>query len=205
MAMWRRARARAARAAVAVVLAALAVPAGAQTRGAKPARPAGAIADDAVIALTESNWSKFVKATENMYAITDLDTARYAKDDDDDMSNMTTAQTVAAMAAKLDGIPPVKRAITSAGISTRDYVEVQIAVLHAAVSMMADSVAKMYPGSGGAPAVTDPVKKANLAFITRHQRDLQHLQALEAERKGKEKATEATEPEDPGQEDPAGR
>jgi hypothetical protein len=178
----------------------------AQARGgAKPAR-AGKEADEKVIVLTEANWAKFIRATENLYKIETLDTATIDAADDEAGGDASPEETVASMAAKLDRIPPVKRAIANAGMTTTEYSQVQVAILFAAFQMMADSVAKMYPNAPKPPEVADPVKKANVVFLTRHTADLQRLQQLEDDRKARVEAAEEPEPGDePAAEEPMRR
>jgi hypothetical protein len=192
--------------AVVAVLATAALPAAAQTRGAT--RPAAKAADDKVVGLTEANWTKFLRATENIYALQNLDTASMDADDEDDGDDGTTLQTAASMAAKIDRIPPLRRAITSAGMTTTEYAEVQVAIIVAGFQMMADSLAKMYPGAATPAPAADPMTSANVAFLNRHAKDLHHLQALEDARKAKAKEAdeeETKEPEEPAEEEPAGR
>ena len=70
---------------------------------------------------------------------------------------------------------------------------------------MADSIAKAYPGASRPPEVSDPVKRANAAFLARHSADLERLQRLEDARKAASSEEGADETEEPAEEEPPRR
>jgi hypothetical protein len=84
------------------------------------AAPLGAQTDDEILAryrLTEAGLVKFTQASRNFIAIAKADSAALEQQSED-----SDGMTLAQMAALYDGHPGLKRAITSAGMTTREYV-----------------------------------------------------------------------------------
>lgn len=85
------------------------------------ATPLGAQTDDEVLArfrLTEAGLVKFTQASRSFIAIAKADSAALEQQSSEDSDGMTIAQ----MAALYDGHPGLKRAITSAGMTPREFV-----------------------------------------------------------------------------------
>ena len=128
------------------------------------------------IVLTDSLWSKFVRATERLYTL-DADTIRddatAAALPDTEAVFTGPPRTAPAMAAQLRGLPPVARAIASAGLTPLQYAQVQMAIVSATPAMA--------PAAGA----VDPIDRANAEFLRRHMADLRRLQRLEEARRAK--------------------
>jgi hypothetical protein len=112
--------------------------------------------------LTDAALAKYIKATKNLAALPgskpgDCDAG------DDSMS-------LAEMTAAFDGVPGVKAAIQSAGMTTREYVVFMWSLLHNGLAAWGIS----QPG-GKLPAGTS---KANVDFYKRHEAELQQLETV---------------------------
>jgi len=84
------------------------------------AAPLGAQTDDEILAryrLTEAGLVKFTQASRNFIAVAKADSAALEQQSED-----SDGMTIAQMAALYDGHPGLKRAISSAGMTTREYV-----------------------------------------------------------------------------------
>ena len=84
------------------------------------ASPLGAQTDDEILArfrLTEAGLVKFTQASRNFIAVAKADSAALEQESED-----SDGMTLAQMAALYDGHPGLKRAISSAGMTTREYV-----------------------------------------------------------------------------------
>lgn len=84
------------------------------------AAPLGAQTDDEVLAryrLTEAGLVKFTQASRSFIAIAKVDSAALEQQSED-----SDGMTIAQMAAMYDGHPGLKRAITSTGMTSREFV-----------------------------------------------------------------------------------
>jgi len=84
------------------------------------AAPLGAQTDDEILAryrLTEAGLVKFTQASRNFIAIAKADSAALEQRSED-----SDGMTIAQIAALYDGHPGLKRAISSAGMTTREFV-----------------------------------------------------------------------------------
>jgi hypothetical protein len=114
---------------------------------------------------TEAAFAKYTQATKRLAALP----AEDACDDEDDED--TDAQSLDAIAAKLDAMPGAKAAIQSTGMTTREYVLFSLSLLHNGLAAWAASE----PGGKLPPGVS----QANVDFLKKHDAELKQLKALE--------------------------
>ncbi|HEX5437496.1 MAG TPA: hypothetical protein VFW98_10055 [Gemmatimonadaceae bacterium] len=112
--------------------------------------------------LTASGLTKYTRAVHNMIQVTKAH-PEIAKEEDGSKAN-----SLADIAAIYDRHPEVKRAITSAGMSSRDFVlfTIVLAQSGAAMSMQQANGGKLPPG----------VQPANVEFLKAHEADLLKLE-----------------------------
>ena len=176
----------------AAAVAAAAVPADAQSSP-----------DERVIAaytLTMPAMRKAGAATERMLELVlrdeglarELETLAQEEDESD-------AQSIADIVAAYDRMPKLKGAITGTGLSVREYVVMQLAMMQAAIVVGFQDP----ENSGKEITIPDGVSKANVAFVRSNWDELQRMsarmQALQQELESR--AASAEEPEEP--EEPA--
>jgi hypothetical protein len=113
--------------------------------------------------LTEAKLDKFVQATRNL-AEAARQHPELAKEEKNDNNNKTLTQ----MAALYDKHPPIKRAITSAGMTSREYITFMFAMLQAGMA----SWASKQPGAKLPPDIS----RENIAFVDTHKEKLDALQ-----------------------------
>lgn len=89
---------------------------------------------------------------------------------DNDPTNMSDAQTIGQMAAKVEKIAPMMAGLRSAGLTAREYAKFTMAVLQAGLTagLQKSGVLKEMP------AGTNP---ANVKFMLDHEADFQKMQA----------------------------
>jgi predicted RNase H-like nuclease (RuvC/YqgF family) len=93
---------------------------------------------------------------------------------DNDAMNMSDAQTIAQMAAKIEKFPPMMAGLRSAGLTAREYSKFMMAVLQAGMTagmQKAGMLKEIPPG-------TNP---ANVKFMLDHEEDFKKMQAAWAE------------------------
>jgi hypothetical protein len=113
----------------------------------------------AAYTLTEAALTKYKQATANLGAIAE----RIACQDDDDDGE----QSIAALVARIDGMPAAKAAIQSAGMTSREYIVFTFSLLtNALAGWAADQ-----PGGQLPPGTS----KANVDFLRAHEAELQAL------------------------------
>ena len=153
------------------------------------ARPLAAQGDDAATLaayrLTDAKLGQFMKATRAVYALS-KDPALQAQAEaleaqggDDD------AETIAEIAAKMERLPAFRNAVSSAGMTMRDYVTFQLAFFQAA---FAQAMLDQYPDKAKLPA---GISQANVDFVRSHKAQLDQLTA---EMKKMQEDSEPTEP-----------
>ena len=113
--------------------------------------------------LTEANLGKYVKASQNLVAL--------AKSKPEWAKNIEASQkdnaSLAEIAAFYDKIPPVRQALNSAGMSSREYVLFTMSMFQAAMGAWA-----MTQSGGKLPEGTPP---ENVAFFKKHEAELKKL------------------------------
>jgi hypothetical protein len=118
--------------------------------------------------LTESAYAKYLQASRNMIAAWKADPAAFKEEEEDEADNPT----IADLAAQYDAHPAAKRAITSAGLTSREFVTFTFAMFQAA--MAAGVIKEMNGKLENVPAGT---QRDNVLFYQRHEAELQRLTA----------------------------
>jgi hypothetical protein len=135
------------------------------------ARPADAGAwNDAALQrfrLSTDEVAKATQASRNLAQLNTTDPQLLQRLDHD--APLDDAKSIQEMADRLDKIPQVRRAIESAGISTRDYVLVLFTVTQVAV-------ANVYAQQGKMKELPANISRANVAFATAHATEMARLQ-----------------------------
>jgi hypothetical protein len=112
--------------------------------------------------LTDAGLAKYTAATKNLAALPGSKPG--------DCGEGPDSMTLSEMVASLDGMPAVKSAIQSAGMTTREYVLFSWSILHNGLAAWAIT----QPG-GKLPAGTS---KANVDFYNKHAGEIEKLGAL---------------------------
>jgi hypothetical protein len=152
--------------AIALLISLPAAPVAAQ--GAQSARTKAAVdADMAEISryrLTETKLNKFVQATRNLVQTAKNNPDMLRNDEGRNMSNATLSQ----MAAFYDKHPPIKRALNSAGMTSREYVTFMLSMMQSGMAAwaMKQPGAKLPPG----------ISRENIAFMDSHKEALENIQ-----------------------------
>jgi hypothetical protein len=157
--------------------------------------------DIAAYTLTMPAMRKAGMATERMLELVlrdeglarELETLAQEEDESD-------AQSIADIVAAYDRMPKLKGAITGTGLSVREYVVMQLAMMQAAIVVGFQDP----ENSGKAITIPDGVSKANVAFVRANWDELQRMsarmQALQQELESRSAvAEEPEEPEEPGE------
>jgi hypothetical protein len=157
---------------------------------AQPAGAPSALDHEAVLEyrLTEAALRKVIRATADMAelvkdpAVVKLieaeKRAQKNKEEEEDEKEATLDE----LAALYDRLPPVRRAITNAGLTPREYVIFSLATALAGMAQWAAD-----QGASAADLDLTPVQKANLAFVKRHEADFKRLGELTKALEGKER------------------
>ena len=144
----------------------------------------------AAFRLTESGLGKMEQATRNL-AVALKDPAARAQAEQLADAEDDDSPSLAQIAARYDQLPFARSAITSAGMSTREFVTFQFSLLQAS---MAAAVMEMQPGTTP-PKGTPP---ENVAFVRTHRARLEkfgeEMKALAPEPKDEGEGEEAEEP-----------
>jgi hypothetical protein len=138
--------------------------------------------------LTDAALAKFVQASRNFIAVAKANPALLKEGEDDGEH----AQTLAQIAAVYDRHPPLQKAITGAGLTTREYVTFVLAMFQAGMAAML-----VEHQQGKFDNVPAGIPRDNALFYQRHKVELERigeeLRALE----GKERSQEGDPPAGP--------
>lgn len=153
-----------------------------------PRGPLRAQSDEQLLAtyrLTDAALTKFVQASRNIIAAGKADPALFREEDDDEEDEAT----IADIAAVYDQRAPLKRAISSAGLTTREYVTFMLSMFQAGV---ASWIVKQQQGKfDNVPA---SIPRENVLFYQRHEPELdriaEELKALSGEKDASEPPTQ---------------
>lgn len=125
---------------------------------------------------------KMAQVQENMYNMIVADPSlktKYANADNDEDDH--GPQTIDAMAKRLDRVPEIKRAITSTGLTTREYSVAMLTMFQAAMTlglMEMDGPVKMKEVPAGVLADNITFLKVNKAELDRMQVRARELEKL---------------------------
>lgn len=121
--------------------------------------------------LNESNLTKFEQASRNMATSLQSPAVReQAKQFSAATANEENPKTIAEMAARLDRFVPARQAISSAGLSTREYVTFQLSLFQAGMAMM---VMDQMQGA----TLPEGTPKENVDFVRANKGRLEKLTA----------------------------
>lgn len=126
--------------------------------------------------LTEPTFGKLVKVQDDIYAALKANpdlAKRYRSPFGAQGSEATHG--IDGIVAAVDRVPELKRAIASAGLTTRQYLLASAAVMQA---MMLDAMMQMY---GNAPGDLPGALKENLAFLNAHRTEVDRMRSRGAE------------------------
>jgi hypothetical protein len=129
----------------------------------------GAQSDEETLAryrLTEATLVKFTQAARNFIAVAKADSTTGEEEEDEDES----PKSLAAVAALYDRHPAMKQAITSAGMTTREFTTFMMSMFQA--GMAAWSVEQRQGKFDKVPA---GIPHENILFYQRHQAELQRI------------------------------
>ena len=112
--------------------------------------------------LTEPGFAKYTQASRNLLPL--------MKRMPNDCEGEDGPRTLDELAARLDAVPGIKAAITSAGMTTREYVVFSWSLLTSGIAAWTVDQPGAKPPSGNA--------KANVDFIKKHQAEIQKLEVL---------------------------
>jgi hypothetical protein len=101
--------------------------------------------------------------------VEELGTRLAALESDDDVMNMSNAQTISQMAANVDKFPPMVAALRAQGLTSRDLAKFMFAVLQAGMTAGLQKSGNLKE----IPAGTNP---ANVKFMIEHEADFQRMQ-----------------------------
>lgn len=117
--------------------------------------------------LTEAGLARFTQASRNLIAAAKANPALFKERTGDDEE---TVETIAEIAALYDKYPPARRAITSAGLTTREYA---IFLMSMAMAGMGALLVEQQQGKfDNLPA---EVPRENVLFYQRHKAELQRI------------------------------
>jgi len=132
------------------------------------AAPLPAQSDEETLAryrLTEATLAKFTQASHNLIAAVAADPTAHDQDDEDE-----TRRTIAAMAAAYDRQPALKRAITSAGMTPREFTIFVLSMLQAG---MAAWIVEQDHGRRDRVPIGIPIE--NVLFYQEHRTELERI------------------------------
>lgn len=145
---------------IGLALVALAAPA---THGQKPLT-----GDAALLAryrLTEGTFKKYVQVNKALVALAkDPAMQRYAAEHENDKA----PETIAEMAAQFDAVPPLKKAIHDAGLTSREFALFSMSLLQAGMALgVLES---------GATKLPEGTPKENVDFVRAHRAEIEQIQ-----------------------------
>lgn len=143
------------------------------------AAPLGAQSDEETLAryrLTETGLAKFTQASRNFIAIAKADSSALEEQGDEESPG-----TIADIAALYDRHPALKRAITSAGMTTREYTTFMMSMFQAGMAawMVQQQQGKFDKVPAGTP-------HENIRFYQQHEAELNRIGAELRALEGKE-------------------
>lgn len=112
--------------------------------------------------LTDSTLTRYLRASRALAAVPTPRSAEDEKDEDD--------PSIALIAAKYDSIPAARRAITGAGLTTREYVVFTFALFQA-------GMAAWVVEQQGWSKLPPDVARANVEFYQRHKAQIDSMTA----------------------------
>jgi hypothetical protein len=112
--------------------------------------------------LSEATMTKFITASRGMAAASRADRDTVTEDEDE------SAKTIAEMAAFYDGQPAARRALASAGLTSREYVTFMFTLLQA-------GMAAWLVEQHGWDKLPPEIARENVVFYQRHQTRLDSL------------------------------
>jgi uncharacterized Zn finger protein len=130
--------------------------------------PLGAQSDEETLSryrLTEAGLAKFAQASRNFVAVAKADSQALEEQAED-----ASPKSIADLAALYDGHPRLKRAISSAGMTTREYVTFMMSMFQA--GMAAWAVEQQQGKFDNLPA---GIPHENIRFYQQHQAELQRI------------------------------
>ena len=139
----------------------LAVPVSAQQKAAT-----GDLREISAYTFTMPKFKRLMTAMLNLGKAVQADSSMVVKLDD--MSNLSVDQSVARYAA----VPAAKRAIADAGLTPREYVVAQGAMLQAGMSY---AIMKQYKLTADSVSKTTGVSKANLEFFRANEAEIERI------------------------------
>lgn len=114
---------------------------------------------------TDATLAKYVKASRALAALgrpTPVDTSDNERDEEDEGGGGNEGMSIAEITAKYDSIPEARRAITSAGLTTREYVVFTFALFQA-------GMAAFVVEQQGWNKLPPNVARSNVEFYQRHK------------------------------------
>ena len=122
---------------------------------------------------TEATFAKYLRASRALAAAAKsmpVDTASDARDEEDEGDTDSGTKSLAEITAGYDSIPEARRAITSAGLTTREFVVFSFALLQAG---MAAAVVEQVGWANLPPDIA----RSNVEFYQRHKATLDSASA----------------------------
>lgn len=122
---------------------------------------------------TDATFAKFVRASRALATLSKsmpVDTSGDARDEEDEGDSESGTMSIAAITARYDSVPEARRAITSAGLTTREYVVFSFALLQAG---MAAAVVEQV----GWDKLPPDVPRSHVEFYQRHKATLDSASA----------------------------
>jgi len=123
--------------------------------------------------LSEATMTKFIAASRGMAAASRASRDTVADDEEEEES----AQTIAGIAAFYDGQPAARRALASAGLTSREYVTFMFTLFQA-------GMAAWLVEQHGWDKLPPEIARENVVFYQRHKTRLDSLTAELKEREG---------------------
>jgi hypothetical protein len=122
---------------------------------------------------TDATLAKYVKASRALAALgrsAPVDTSDDERDEEDEGGAGSGGMSIAELTAKYDSVPEARRAITSAGLTTREYVVFTFALFEA-------GMAAFVVEQQGWNKLPSNVARSNVEFYQRHKATLDSVGA----------------------------
>ncbi|HJS42385.1 MAG TPA: hypothetical protein VJ755_02870 [Gemmatimonadales bacterium] len=122
---------------------------------------------------TDATLAKYVRAARALAALAKsmpVDTSGDARDEEDEGDSGSGTKSIAEITAGYDSVPGARRAITSAGLTTREYVVFSFALLQA-------GLAAFLVEQQGWDKLPPDVARSNVEFYQRHKAALDSVGA----------------------------
>ena len=114
--------------------------------------------------LTEATLAKFTQVARSIVALTQTDSTLRTEEDEDE------AESITELAAMYDRHPSMRRAITGAGMTTREFVTFLLSMFQAAVGTWI-----VQQPQGSLDKLPPEIPRDNVRFYQQHERELQKL------------------------------